>query len=173
MLRGLVWDGYGHRRCAIGKCTMEYATHNEMKLYLDNCCFNRPYDDQSQLRIRLETEAKLRMQEEIRSGRLELVWSYMLDYENSKNPFWEKRTEIARWRQYSVEYIAQDGEVLKVAHLLRGKTFKSLDALHVACAARARADYFVTTDDGVLNKAGHAERLAITDPIGFIKEVMP
>jgi predicted nucleic acid-binding protein len=30
-----------------------------MKLYLDLCCFNRPFDDQSQLLVRLQTEAKL------------------------------------------------------------------------------------------------------------------
>jgi len=35
---------------------------NEQKkyrLYLDNCCFNRPFDNQKQLKIKLETEAKL------------------------------------------------------------------------------------------------------------------
>jgi len=33
-----------------------------MKIYLDNCCFNRPYDDQDLLRIRIETEVKLEIQ---------------------------------------------------------------------------------------------------------------
>ena len=28
-------------------------------IYLDNCCFNRPYDDQEQITVRLESEAKL------------------------------------------------------------------------------------------------------------------
>lgn len=51
-----------------------------MKLYLDNCCFNRPFDNQTQIRIRLETEAKLKIQEEIRLGNFKLVWSYILDY---------------------------------------------------------------------------------------------
>ncbi len=36
-----------------------------MIIYLDNCCFNRPFDDQSQLRIKLETEAKIRIQDDI------------------------------------------------------------------------------------------------------------
>jgi len=31
-----------------------------MWIYLDNCCYNRPFDDQSQLRVRLEAEAKLK-----------------------------------------------------------------------------------------------------------------
>ncbi len=31
-----------------------------MRVYLDNCCYNRPFDEQDQLSVRLETEAKLR-----------------------------------------------------------------------------------------------------------------
>ncbi len=59
-----------------------------MKLiYLDMCCFNRPYDDQSQARIRLETEAKLLIQENIRQGKCRLAWSAILDFECSKNPY--------------------------------------------------------------------------------------
>jgi len=58
-----------------------------MRIYLDNCCFNRPFDSQSQVRVRLETEAKLRIQERVVSGELELAWSYILDYENAANPF--------------------------------------------------------------------------------------
>lgn len=53
-----------------------------MKIYLDNCCFNRPFDDQSQIRIRLESEAKLKIQEEIQAGNFKMVWSYIIDHEN-------------------------------------------------------------------------------------------
>lgn len=52
-----------------------------MKVYLDNCCYNRPYDDQSQLRISLETQAKLQIQSMIRNREIELVSSYVLMYE--------------------------------------------------------------------------------------------
>ena len=57
-----------------------------MKIYLDNCCFNRPFDDQKQLRIKLETEAKLDIQKRIVQGKIELAWSYILDLENEANP---------------------------------------------------------------------------------------
>lgn len=57
-----------------------------MKIYLDNCCFNRPFDDQSLLIIQLETEAKLNIQEKIKSGDISLGWSYILDFENNANP---------------------------------------------------------------------------------------
>lgn len=68
-----------------------------MRLYLDNCCFNRPFDDQSTLTIRLETEAKLHIQATIRSGDYALGWSYILDYENTANPLAERRSEIQKW----------------------------------------------------------------------------
>ncbi len=86
-----------------------------MKLYLDNCCFNRPFDDQSQIRIRLETEAKLKIQEEIRSGRFQLVWSYILDYENNKNPYKERRIRIEKWKLYAVEDIEESPQLIETA----------------------------------------------------------
>ena len=69
-----------------------------MRIYLDNCCFNRPFDDKSQIRVKLEAEAKLYIQEEIRLGRIELIWSYILEYENSVNPFEEKVKQILEWK---------------------------------------------------------------------------
>ena len=46
-----------------------------MRVYLDNCCYNRPFDDQNQLRIALESAAKLAIQAQMRSGEIEYVWS--------------------------------------------------------------------------------------------------
>jgi hypothetical protein len=57
----------------------------KLKVYLDNCCFNRPYDDQIQPKVILETPAKLYIQELALNHRLHLVWSYALKYENSRN----------------------------------------------------------------------------------------
>ena len=71
-----------------------------MKIYLDNCCYNRPFDDQSQIKIHLEAQAKLYIQAKIREGAYDLVWSYILDYENGKNPYEEKRLAIAPWKKF-------------------------------------------------------------------------
>ena len=60
--------------------------------------FNRPFDDQKHIRIRLETEAKLYLQEQIKAGNLKLIWSYMMDFENAQNPFAERRDSIKRWK---------------------------------------------------------------------------
>jgi len=109
-----------------------------VKVYLDNCCFNRPFDNQTQIRIRLESEAKLRIQEEIRSGRLQLAWSYILDYENSKNPYQERTERIRSWKKYAESNIQEGPELLEVANLLKGKGFQKIDCLHIACAILAR-----------------------------------
>lgn len=145
---------------------------SRMKIYLDNCCFNRPYDDQSHLRIRLEAEAKLKIQEETRNGMFELIWSYVLDYENSRNPFRERREQIAKWRKYAVEDIVESEQVLGMARMLQEQGVKPIDSLHISCAIHASSDYFLTTDDGILKKTTLIQRIKVTDPIGFIKEVL-
>ena len=33
-----------------------------MRVYLDNCCYNRPFDDQTQVKVLIETLAKLNIQ---------------------------------------------------------------------------------------------------------------
>lgn len=50
-----------------------------MLIYLDNCCFNRPFDDQKQIRIHIETEAKLFIQGKVLAGEFQLAWSYIKD----------------------------------------------------------------------------------------------
>jgi len=143
-----------------------------MRIYLDNCCFNRPYDDQSQLRIQLETEAKLRIQENIRSNLYTLIWSYILDYENNKNLFRERKEQIEQWRKYSKIDIQEDVELLNIASKIRLQGIQKMDSLHIACAIKAKAEYFLTTDDGILKKSMPVKNVRIVDPIDFIKEVV-
>ena len=142
-----------------------------MKLYLDNCCFNRPFDDQSQIRIRLESEAKLEIQEEIRAGKVQLIWSYILDYENNKNPYQERKERIKGWKKYAIEDMEESSEVIETAKELNEKGFQKIDSLHIACAIIAKCEYFLTTDDQILKRAKLLNNIKINDPIGFIKEV--
>ena len=57
------------------------------KVYLDMNIYNRPFDDQSQIRIKLETIAVFAILQMVKMGKLKLVWSFILDYENSLNPY--------------------------------------------------------------------------------------
>ncbi len=123
-----------------------------MRIYLDLCCFNRPYDDQTQIRIRLETEAKIALQQKIRDGQCELIWSAVMDFENAKSPFIEHQKAIGKWRKLACQHVLIDAVVLRLAHELLTRGVREYDALHVACAVRAGAEAFVTTDDRLINK---------------------
>jgi len=141
-----------------------------VRIYLDNCCFNRPFDDQRQTRIRLEAEAKLCIQEQIREGTLELVWSYILDFENAANPFEERRTTISGWRHYATVDIEETATILQQANSLVGVGLKAKDALHLACAIAGGCTYFVTTDDGILKRGKDVLGIAVVDPTTFVRE---
>ena len=142
-----------------------------MIVYLDNCCFNRPFDDQSQIRIKLETEAKIKIQDDILNENIQLVWSYVLDYENNKNPFEEKKRAIEKWKNVSCTDINENEQIIINAKKFSQLGLKTKDSLHIACAVFAGCDYFLTTDDKILSKALSVAEIRITDPIGFIKEV--
>jgi hypothetical protein len=142
-----------------------------MKIYLDNCCFNRPFDDQGQIRIKIETEAKLKIQEDIRSGKFQLVWSYLLDYENNKNPYSDRKAQISNWKKYAIEDIEENSKLIKKANFLNQIGLRKIDSLHIACAITVNCEYYLTTDDKILNKSSKIAGIKITDPIGFIKEV--
>ena len=141
----------------------------KIRIYLDNCVFNRPFDDQTSIRIKLETEAKLYIQNKIFKNVIELVWSYILEYENEQNPFIERREAIKEWKNLAVLDIEENEIILKRAKKLVGIGLKSKDALHIACAIEGKAEYFLTTDDKILKKGKHIKEIKIIDPIEFIK----
>lgn len=121
-----------------------------MKIYLDMCCFNRPYDDQNQSRIRIETEAKIVVQQKIKDSEHELLWSSILDFECSKNPFQEHRIAILHWRTLASTVIMIDDSIIARATNLMTLGVGKYDALHVACSIAGGAELFVTTDDRLL-----------------------
>jgi len=142
-----------------------------MRIYLDNCMFNRPFDNQSNIRIRIETEAKLHIQEKIKAGQLELIWSYILDFENEQNPFNERKISIAKWKKFASADIEETENLLNKALTLAKLGLKAKDALHIASAIEANARYFLTTDDKILNKSSKLDDIIAISPTDFVKEL--
>jgi hypothetical protein len=70
--------------------------HVMRTIYLDACCINRPFDDQSQARIRLEAEAVLLLLAEIGEGKLRWIGSNVLEYEVSRTPDLQRRQRVQR-----------------------------------------------------------------------------
>mgnify|MGYP005856935055 CR=1 FL=1 len=139
-----------------------------MRIYLDNCSFNRPFDDQHQIRIRIEAEAKLYIQSFIEQGKLDLVWSYILDYENSANPYEFRQIVIQKWKKKAKIHIHENEQVLKMAEQLTNYALKAKDALHLACAIEAECEYFITTDDKILNKNSKIKSIEIVSPVDML-----
>lgn len=141
-----------------------------MLLYLDNCCFNRPYDDQSHSRIYLETQAKLYVQEQILSGQHQLIWSYILQFENDQNPHIAHKHEIAKWKNLSNHWIGASDDIVSNAKLYQTFGLRGKDALHCACAVKAKADFFLTTDKQLISRAAAIDGLKVINPLRFIDE---
>ncbi|MGO8689833.1 MAG: type II toxin-antitoxin system VapC family toxin [Thermoguttaceae bacterium] len=143
-----------------------------MRVYLDNCSFNRPFDDQSQARVRLEAEAKLEIQQRIKDQAIELAWSYMLDHENQANPFEERREVVASWKTTAAVDVEETDAIIGQAQEIAKRGLRAADALHVACAMAGGCDFFLTTDDVVVKRMRGYPGIVVLDPTQFIVEVL-
>lgn len=142
-----------------------------MRVYLDNCSYNRPYDDQSQLRISLESQAKLYIQDMVKEGKIELASSYTLTFENSKNPYDFKRKSIEKFLEDNTTVYVDESFSDKVHSLaleIMKTGVKAADAHHAASAIIAGCNYLVTTDDRLLKYK--SDQITILDPIDFVRQ---
>jgi predicted nucleic acid-binding protein len=137
------------------------------KIYLDICCFNRPYDDQTQLKIELETKAKLFIQNLVATNKLLLVWSYIMDYENNKNKHTQKSLAIQKWQDLAVVDIDETPEIIMTSQEIQKTGIKNVDSIHLACAISAKCDYFITVDRRVMKFIN--DKIVIYDPVEFIR----
>ncbi|MCX7044445.1 MAG: PIN domain protein [Candidatus Sumerlaeota bacterium] len=143
---------------------------SKIKIYFDNCCYNRPFDDQSQLRIKLETEAKLAIQRQVKTGQYALVWSFMLSYENSQNPYDRRREQIAEWKALATDNLRSTPELLNTIRDIKRETgVNSADTVHLAAARYCGCDYFLTTDLLLLRKAKKLHAPVALNPLDFIQ----
>lgn len=143
----------------------------KIKIYLDNCCYNRPYDDQSQLIISMEAMAKLSIQQEIRNNNVDLVTSYILVAENTANKFEEKRNDIQKFiEKYTNTFVSENSSerVKHIATEIMNTGIKLMDACHIACAIIAGCDYFISTDKRLLKY--QSDKIKIVNPISYILE---
>ena len=140
-----------------------------LKIYLDNCCYNRPFDNQKDSAICAETQAKMFIQSLIKYKSVELVYSAISMLEIAESPFEENRRSIRCFIEENAKYyVSMDCN--KVAIALTDEVMqagvKLKDASHVACAIVAKCDYLITTDKRLLKYRD--KRIKIVSPIDFI-----
>lgn len=138
-----------------------------MKIYLDNSVYNRPFDNQTQPRIWIETLSLSLILQLIGSKEVELVSSSIVAYENVQNPFPDRREwtdsclKLAKYNQTLNE------DIRKRARGLENHGLDPMDALHVACAEAAQVDYFVTCDDRI-SKRYKTGKMRVLNPVQFV-----
>lgn len=147
----------------------------KLKVYLDTSVYNRPFDDQEQTRIRLETEAFLLILEKVMSGAIIIINSSALAYENSRNPFAERKKRVTSYLSVALKFVKLNDFIKKKALSLESMGIDAIDALHLAYAEVGGADYFVTCDDSIIKKTKKDKglfKIEICNPLEFIlKEV--
>ena len=124
-----------------------------MTIYLDVCCLNRPFDDQSQTRVRLEAEAVLSILEMAHERKVEVLGSDIINDELSQNPDNERREKVGLLISIASSHVSLTTAIERRSVELQKWGIAPLDALHLASAESARADCFLSTDDILLRKA--------------------
>lgn len=145
-------------------------------IYLDACCLNRPFDDDSQPRIHIEAEAILWILTQARSEGWDWVGSVVLLDEIDRMP--------DPGRKVRVQLLLQDlSRIVPVSRAIeaRGKElenlgFKAYDALHIASGEAGNVDVLLTTDDRLV-KLAHREAdklgIAVMNPLDWLREEKP
>lgn len=141
-----------------------------LRIYLDTSVYNRPFDDQTQPRIWLETLAFGVIFQMVEANTVELVSSTMVEYENSRNPFSWRRRWVDRCITLAKLHQPVDAEIKRRAEELEQLGLKAVDALHTACAEAAESDYFLTCDDRIIRRY-NSENLRVLNPVNFVLEI--
>ncbi len=149
------------------------SSQQNRKIYLDTCCLNRPFDVQTQIRVRREAEAVEVILEYFDIG----YWQWIISSVNTDEI--DRITEPMKYAKVKT-LLSSAHQIVWVseAEIARGEQlealgFERLDALHLACAESGDADIFLTTDDSLLKIAQRANtrlRVRVEYPDTWLKE---
>ena len=152
-----------------------------MKIYFDMNIYNRIFDDQAQMRIRFESMAIDILFELVEKGKYELMWSLILDYENSRNPYVNRRLYINSISSLCNHVIKPNDRIKQIAKkILNYSNARDKDALHLASAIFEGCKYFITCDDTFIRTIGKnrdnmmelLDDIKLYNPIDFLRREM-
>jgi len=138
-----------------------------MKIYLDNSVLNRPFDDQSIPKIRLEITAIFFILALIETKQIKLVSSSVIEYENFKNPFPERKIWILAYLSKASIYQKLNLKIKERAKEITKLKITPIDSLHLSSAEVAKVDYFLTCDYNIIRK--YKGNLKVMNPVDFIR----
>ena len=146
-----------------------------MKIYLDVCCLNRPFDDQTQDRIHLESEAVITILRHVEIGDWTWINSSVVLFEIHQIPNWDRKNILLKLCDNASNVIMLDEKIYRVSEKLKKIGFKSYDALHLACAQSAGVNIFLSTDDKLIKKAVKNKemvKIKVNNPLNWLQGVL-
>ncbi len=122
-------------------------------LYLDVCALCRPFDDQSQMKIKLETDSIFLILGKIKAGKFKMLISKIHNLEIKEIQEKEEREELLQFlEKYGNEEKNINQEQIKNRILeLEKMGFGIGDSAHLAFAEN-HTDYFISVDSNLLKK---------------------
>lgn len=144
-----------------------------MKVYLDNCCYNRLFDDRTSIKNYLEREAVLIVMQKAYDKELKIIGSDILEIEMSKIRQKEKRDDVEGiYHALVIDSVRATYEIKQRAvQISESSNIRNFDSLHLA-SAELGADVMLTTDMKFLKNSQRIEtKVAVKNPIEFVMEV--
>lgn len=146
-----------------------------MRIYMDVCCLNRPFDNQEQDRIHLETESILAILARCQQGEWTLAASDVIELELSKSANLEKLKKVR-----ALYSLSDSGNRLVVTESVKARAtafqqhgIKLFDSLHLALAEAGGQDVLLTTDDGFLAATRKIDiGVLAANPVTWLMEVL-
>lgn len=145
-----------------------------MKVFLDVCCLNRPFDDRSQTRISMEIEAIQHILQSCQDGEFKLIDSDTLQSEISRDPDRERQLKVRSILSLAKIRVRSSENLKKRTKELINLGFTPYDAAHLASAELGRAGIFLSTDDKLVKRAKNYKdqiKVAVDNPVSWIVNV--
>ena len=146
-----------------------------MRIYLDNCCYNRPFDDQTQPRIREETDAISAIITQMITNDDIILSSDILLFEVSKIKANDKRRAILSMiDRASTQTVVWNEQInFRRNGIMCTANIHYMDAAHLACTEFGNANIFLTTDDKLIKACGNLNlKFRVLNPAIYFKEVI-
>lgn len=142
-----------------------------MRIYLDNCCYNRPFDNQNQTRIRIESEAILEILKICEYEKeFELIARPILQLEIDNTLNVDKREKVmSLYSLASLEIPFTASVKQRAKELCSISKIKNMDSLHIAFAESGFADIMLTTDDKLIKECSNLNlSIKVINPVIFL-----
>ena len=150
------------------------------RVYLDTNVYCRPFDDQIDRRIRMDSEAFVEIADAALRGKIVIVSSDYVKFEIEKIVDPLKRKDVRGFeRTLASVNVASDKQIISLARKFSVECgLNPLDALHVSAACLGKSDWFLTCDDEILQNGRCIEetaakeryKLKVRNPINYLEE---